>query len=118
MGSTGRNILIGWAAAIGVAALLAVGSCIGFTVWLNRPGHLTEPEKLLGADTSGFIEWTLHREDPGTLAILDYLPRQLTALLQPRGGTRHDTGHGPDRDTGHESGREPRSDTGQDTGRE
>src|SRR2546422_502850 len=71
MGSTGRNILIGCAAAIGAAALLAVGSCIGFTVWLNRPGHLMEPEKLLGADTTGFIEWTLRREDPGTLAILE-----------------------------------------------
>src|SRR5437867_13274174 len=73
MGSTGRNILIGCAAAIGVAALLGVGSCIGFTVWLNRPGHLMEPEKLLGADTSGFIEWTLRREDPGTLAVLEAL---------------------------------------------
>lgn len=58
-----------------------VSSCIGFVVWLNRPGKLLDPEKLLGADTTGYVEWTLRLEDPGSMKLF----RSLLELSDQQG---------------------------------
>lgn len=66
MASRAKRVLIGCLAGCGFVLLLFVGSCIGLTVWLNQPGEVLEPRVLLGPETTGYIEWTLRLEDPGT----------------------------------------------------
>jgi hypothetical protein len=53
---------------VGCAALLGVGlvGSIAFFAWLARPGVLLEPAVLLGPDTTGYAEWELRADDPGT----------------------------------------------------
>ena len=62
----GKKILIGCGIGCLGLLVLGVGGCISFTVWLNRPGELLEPERLVDRGTSGFVELTLRSEDPGT----------------------------------------------------
>ena len=90
MASTGKRFLFG--CAIGCVAVLVLGiaSCVGFFVWLNRPGDVLEPDRLLGADTTGYVEWTLRLEDPGTREFMDLMLRTLqdvregmTSVLPP-----------------------------------
>ncbi|NIM02082.1 MAG: hypothetical protein GTN89_15130 [Acidobacteria bacterium] len=66
MASRAKRVLLGCLAGCGFVLLLFVGSCIGLTVWLNQPGEVLEPRVLLGPETTGYIEWTLRLEDPGT----------------------------------------------------
>lgn len=62
----GKKILYGCGIGCLAVVILAVGSCVMFNVWLHRPGQLLEPERLVGADTTGYVAWTLRLEDPGT----------------------------------------------------
>jgi hypothetical protein len=71
MASRGKRILIG--CGIGCAALLVlgIGSCVTFVVWINQPGELLQPDRLVGGDTSGYVEVTLRLEDPGTRQVVE-----------------------------------------------
>ncbi len=65
--------LIGCGIGCGVMLLVAIGAGILFVIWLRQPGALLEPGRLLHADTTGYLEWTLREEDPGTLAMAESL---------------------------------------------
>jgi len=69
--SRGKNVLFGCLAGCGLLALIMISSCVGFVWWLNRPGELLEPSRLRDADTTGYVEWTLRLEDPGTEALVE-----------------------------------------------
>ena len=49
MEAKNKRILFGCLGGCGLLLLLVVGSCVGFTVWLNAPGEVLEPQVLLGA---------------------------------------------------------------------
>ena len=68
--SKGRRILFGCGIGCGALLLLAIGSCVGVSVWINRPGELLEPRRLFSSATTGYLEWTLDDEDPATLAFI------------------------------------------------
>ncbi len=78
--SKARQSLIGCALGCGALILLSVGSCISLVVWLNRPGDVLEPERLLSADTTGYIEWTLRLEDPGTRDFFELMLAKLQRM--------------------------------------
>lgn len=80
MEAKNKRILFGCLGGCGLMLLLVVGSCVTFTVWLNTPGEVLEPQVLLGADTSGYVEWTLRLEDPGTAALVESLIEHLDAI--------------------------------------
>jgi hypothetical protein len=42
-------------------------------IWLNTPGDVLAPERLLARDTVGYVEWTADLDDPGTRELLDAL---------------------------------------------
>jgi len=42
-------------------------------VWLNSPGDVLEPRRLVDADVTGYVEWTLRLEDPGTREFIDLM---------------------------------------------
>jgi len=69
--SRGKNVLFSCLAGCGILALVMISSCVGFVWWLNRPGELLEPSRLRDADTTGYVEWTLRLEDPGTEALVE-----------------------------------------------
>jgi len=71
MQSRGKKILFGCLGGCGLAALMAIGSCVSFTMWLNAPGEVLEPQALLGPETTGYVEWTLRLEDPGTAEFVE-----------------------------------------------
>lgn len=66
MAISGKKVLIGCALGCGGLIVLVVATLVSFGIWIQRPGELLEPEKLLGGDTTGYVEWTLRLEDPGT----------------------------------------------------
>jgi len=78
MESRGKRILYGCGIGCLAAVVLAAGSCAAFYLWLSRPGELLQPERLVGADTTGYVAWTLRMEDPGTAEFV----RTLMAGLQ------------------------------------
>jgi hypothetical protein len=61
-----KKILFGCLGGCGLMLVISIGSCVGFTIWINAPGEVLEPRVLLGPETTGYIEWTLRLEDPGT----------------------------------------------------
>jgi hypothetical protein len=73
MESRSKKILIGTALGCGGLLLLFVSSCAGFFFWLNQPGELLDPVALLGQDTTGYVEWTLSLDDPGTRDFVEEL---------------------------------------------
>ena len=78
----GKKILYGCGVGCLAVVLLAVGSCVMFNIWLHRPGELLEPERLVGADTSGYVAWTLRLEDPGTADFVQTLLEGLQRAQQ------------------------------------
>ena len=66
-----KKILFGCLGGCGFVVLVFVGSCVAFTVWINSPGEVLDPEVLLGSDTTGYAEWKLRLEDPGTAEFWD-----------------------------------------------
>ena len=80
MEGRGKKILFGCLGGCGVVVVIFIGSCVGFTMWLNSPGEVLEPEVLLGPETTGYVEWTLRLEDPGTAEFTDALLRSFDSL--------------------------------------
>lgn len=70
-----KKFLIGCLGGCGALVLIFVGSCVGIIAWVNSPGEVLEPEALLGPDTSGYVEWILRLEDPGTAEFTDAMLR-------------------------------------------
>ena len=64
--TSGKRLAIGCLLGCGGLVVLVVALLVSFGIWINRPGPLLEPERLLGEDTTGYVEWTLRLEDPGT----------------------------------------------------
>lgn len=81
MASRGRKVLIGCAVGCGTLVLLSVGSCIGFVAWLNAPGDVIEPTRLIEPATTGYVAWTLRLEDPGTE---DFVRQALETMRRTR----------------------------------
>lgn len=77
-----RRSLIGCLAGCGVLMLLGIGSCVSFVVWLNTPGHLLQPETLLGEDTTGYVEWRLSLDDPETELFVERLLDRVEKLQE------------------------------------
>ena len=73
MTSRGKNFLIGGLIAFGALAVLVIAVAIGFGVWLNQPGELLDPARLLSSDATGYAEWTLRLDDPGTEGFVELL---------------------------------------------
>ena len=71
--TTTKRLLIGCGLGCGSLVLIAILSAVSFAVWVARPGELLEPERLLGADTRGYLEWRLALEDPGTEGFAELL---------------------------------------------
>ena len=66
MTSKGKNLLIGSLITFGALVALVIAAAIGFGVWLDRPGELLDPTRLLSSNATGYAEWTLRLDDPGT----------------------------------------------------
>src|SRR5262245_427811 len=77
-----KNTLIGCGVALVVLFMTGVGSCVGFVLWLNRPGPLLQPESLMGRDTTGLVEFTVRKEDAAARQVLERLMKR---AQQPRG---------------------------------
>ena len=75
-----KKILFGCLGGCGLVLLISIGSCVGFTIWINAPGEVLEPQVLLGPETTGYIEWTLRLEDPGTAEFVDGMLEGVTEL--------------------------------------
>jgi len=89
MATRTNKLLLGCALGCGgIILLLVIGAALFFS-WLHSPGTLIEPEKLLGSDTTGYVEWTLTLDDPATAAAVDafldhpQLNRELESPLPP-----------------------------------
>ena len=55
--------------------ILLVGSCVGFTVWVNSPGEILDPQLVLDPEAAGYVEWQLSLDDPGTEEIIQAFAR-------------------------------------------
>jgi hypothetical protein len=66
MATRTNKLLLGCALGCGGIILTAVIAVVLFVSWLHRPGTLIEPERLLGSDTTGYVECSLTLEDPAT----------------------------------------------------
>jgi hypothetical protein len=64
-------VLVGCGIGCGALVLVAVVAAISFGVWVKRPGEPLEPRRLLGPDATGYVEWHLALDDPGTKAFVD-----------------------------------------------
>jgi len=82
MTERGRQILYAILIALGCLVALVVAVVISFVSWVSRPGELIEPERLMSADSTGYAQWNLRLEDPGTEGFLRLL-LQATRELPP-----------------------------------
>ena len=73
MTDRGKKVLYGILLTAGSLIALGVAVAVGFGVWVTRPGELIDPERLIGPDVTGYAEWTLRLEDPGTEAFVSLL---------------------------------------------
>jgi len=78
MASKGKRWLIGCGLGCGGFVLMLIAVVIGFAMWINGPSELLQPETLRGPDTTGYVEWTLTLDDPGTEGFV----RELIQALQ------------------------------------
>lgn len=79
-----KRILLGCLGGCGFVVLMFIGSCVGLTVWLNSPGEVLEPQVLLGPETTGYVEWTLRLEDPGTGEFVEGMLQGFAELSRQR----------------------------------
>jgi len=86
MASRGKKVFIGCALGCVGLMLLGIGGCVGFTVWLSRPGELLEAERLVGPATTGMLELNLRLEDPGTQHFVEVLLESSQRLNEQAGG--------------------------------
>jgi len=86
MATRTNKLLLGCALGCGGMILIAVIAVVLFFNWLQRPGTLIEPARLLGSDTTGYVEWSLTLEDPATAqaveAFLDH-PQMRNEIQTP-----------------------------------
>jgi hypothetical protein len=82
---TARRVLLTCGIGCGALLLLAVGSCVGFAVWVQQPGDVLEPARLLDPGLTGYAEWTLRLEDPGTKQFVDAGLRRASELRRTAG---------------------------------
>ena len=73
MASRTKKILIGCGLGCGGLIVVVVIGFFSFAAWLKRPGEVLQPTRLLGADTTGYAEWTLSLDDPGTAEFVEGL---------------------------------------------
>lgn len=73
MAGRARKIIVGILIAMGCVVAVVVAFLFTFFAWVGRPGELIEPERLVSADSTGYAEWTLRLEDPGTEGFLRLL---------------------------------------------
>ena len=69
----GRKILFGILIAAGCVVAVGVALVVTFVMWVTQPGAVVEPRRLLSADATGYAEWTLRLDDPGTEGFLELL---------------------------------------------
>jgi hypothetical protein len=83
---TGRSkrILIGCGIGCGSLILIVIVVAVAFAAWIRGKGELLEPQRLLGAETTGYVEWTLRLEDPGTEGFVQLLIDALNAEREGR----------------------------------
>lgn len=63
--------------------VLAIVLAVAFATWISGKGELLEPQRLLGEETTGYLEWTLRLEDPGTEGFVQLV---IEALEDERAG--------------------------------
>lgn len=80
-----KHGLIGCGIGCGALALIAISSCVGFAIWINRGGELIDSGRLLGPGTTGYVEWTLRMEDPGTEGFVESVLESLERLGEQGG---------------------------------
>jgi len=73
LASRRRKLLLGVGLGCATLLILGISGCIGFAVWISRPGELLEPERLLAGDALAYAEWTLRAEDDGTREFIEAL---------------------------------------------
>ena len=61
-----KKLLVGCALGCFLPVVLLISTCVGFNVWLNSPGELLEPQRLLDEEAVGYAEWRLELENPAT----------------------------------------------------
>ncbi len=69
----GRKILFGILIAAGCVVAVGVALVVTFVLWVSQPGEVIEPRRLLSADATGYAEWPLRLDDPGTEGFLQLL---------------------------------------------
>lgn len=77
-----KKALFGCLGGCGLLVLMLVASCVGFTMWLNAPGEVLDPRKLLGSETTGYVEWTMRLEDPGTADFVEGFLTHFSGMSQ------------------------------------
>jgi hypothetical protein len=80
MASKGKRWLIGCGLGCGGFLMMIIALVIGFAMWINGPSELLQPETLRGSDTTGYVEWTLTLDDPGTEGFVRELIHALQTL--------------------------------------
>jgi len=80
MASKGKRWLIGCGLGCLVVIAVIVAVIISFTLWVRGSGELLEPQKLLGSDTTGYLEWSLRMEDEGTQGFARELIRAMQEI--------------------------------------
>ena len=90
MTSKGKNLLIGSLITLGALVVLVIAAAVSFGVWLNRPGELLDPTRLLSSNATGYAEWTLRLDDPGTevfvgllIEAIQEMPNEVEDSLPP-----------------------------------
>jgi len=81
-----KRILVGCGIGCGSMILLAIVVAVAFGSWVTGKSELLEPQRLLGADTTGYAEWTLRLEDPGTEGFVRLLIEALEAERSGQAG--------------------------------
>ncbi len=61
-----KKLLVGCGLGCLLPVVLLISTCVGFNAWLQAPGELLEPQRLLDDEAVGYAEWRLELENPAT----------------------------------------------------